>query len=69
VAGGYATADLFAFGHAQTPLRATRWVVLHAAGLEHEGAHRRAPFAQPASDQAQRLTLAPPRPHLVLLCC
>jgi hypothetical protein len=29
LAGGYAAADLFAFGHGQTPQGAARWVLLH----------------------------------------
>jgi hypothetical protein len=44
-------------------------VPLHPAGLEHERSDRWSPFAQPAGDQPQRLTLSPPRPDLVLLCC
>jgi hypothetical protein len=69
LSGGHAAADLFAFGHGQTPLGATRWVLLHPAGLEHEGSHRRPAFAEPAGDQPQRLTSSPPCPHLILLCC
>jgi hypothetical protein len=65
---GHTTADLFAFGHAQAPRPTTGRLLLHSAGLEHEGAHRRSPFAQPAGDQPQRLTLPPPRPDLVLFC-
>ena len=61
------TTDSLAFGHAQTSQGATGWVLLHPAGLEHEGPHRRPPFAQPAGDQPQRLTSPPPRPQLVLL--
>src|SRR6266545_4277187 len=41
--------------------------MLHAAGLQHEGSHRRHPLAELAGDQAQGLTSPPPRPHLVLL--
>jgi hypothetical protein len=69
LAGGDAAADLFAFGHAQTSLCTTGWVALHAAGLEDEGPDRRTPFAQPASDQPQRLASSPPRPDLILLYC
>ena len=69
VPSGHPAADLFAFGHGQTPQGATRWVALDTTGLEHEGPDRRAPFAQPAGDQPQRLPLSPPCPDLVLFCC
>jgi hypothetical protein len=58
-AGGHATADFLAFSHAETPHVAMRWLPSHPAGREHEGLHRRSPFAQPSGDQPQRLTLPP----------
>jgi hypothetical protein len=33
--GGHAAADLFAFGHAERPLRLVLGMVLYAAGLQH----------------------------------
>jgi hypothetical protein len=51
--GGHAAADLFAFGHAQTPPALTRWMLLHAAGLQDKRSHRRPALAEPAGDQAQ----------------
>jgi hypothetical protein len=44
-------------------------MTLNATGLQDERTHRRSALAQPAGDQAQRLTLSPPRPYLVLLVC
>jgi hypothetical protein len=51
--GGHATADLLAFGHAQTLLRAMGRVPLYASGLQDERADRGSALAQPASDQPQ----------------
>jgi hypothetical protein len=51
-AGGHAAADLFAFGHVQTPHAPTPWMLLHAAGLQDKRSYRRPALAEPAGDQA-----------------